>query len=74
MSSLQKFFSRILPRSWFLSLQKQSKQWIIHCVCGYKLSLWDAGGIRIAASVGKVTFGKCPQCNKYVTFKIFQEK
>lgn len=71
MSLIQRFLHFILPASLFASMEAESKQWFIVCqTCGFKKSVWDMGGIRYkAASAGKVSYYKCPQCMQRRWFK-----
>jgi hypothetical protein len=72
MSLTQRFFHFILPKKWFEKIKEESQQWHFECDCGYKKSVWEAGGIRYLAAKDKNDPGKsrksvlwrCPQCNK----------
>lgn len=64
MTAIQKFFLKILPKSWGESMQRESQLWQIRCDgCNRSRSIWDAGGIRWnASSKGKRMLVKCSQC------------
>ncbi|MDQ2089502.1 hypothetical protein [Marimonas arenosa] len=40
-------------------------------VCGWRISVWDAGGLRYkAASRGKRGLGRCKQCGRWRWFRV----
>jgi ribosomal protein L44E len=63
-TTIQKFFQKILPKKWADEMRAESENWKIRCEsCGTSRSVWEAGGIRWrAASVGKKIKVFCPQC------------
>ena len=75
MSSLQKFFVRILPRRWAESMEADSRSWMMRCSCGFSRSIWDLGGIRWKAEGRPCTFSfmKCPQCSKRSWHKLVRD-
>ncbi len=64
MTTIQKFFMKVLPAKWAESMRAESEAWKIRCcTCNATKSVWDAGGIRWkAASVGKRVMIVCTQC------------
>ena len=75
MSSLQKFFVRILPRRWAESMEADSRSWMMRCSCGFAQSIWELGGIRWKAAGQPRTFSlmKCPQCGKRSWHKLSRD-
>jgi hypothetical protein len=71
MSKAQRFWQIILPKKWFQRIKEESQQWFFECDCGYKKSVWEAGGIRFLGAKNRLEPGKsrkyllwrCPQCN-----------
>jgi hypothetical protein len=70
MSAIQKILKSALPEKIFQKIEKESKEWIIECDCGYKKSIWEAGGIRACAGKRKKIWGRCPACKKYKFFRV----
>jgi hypothetical protein len=66
MSWLQKLILRFLPKETAAAAEAASRQWRVRCLtCGYWWDFFTGGGIRFgAASRGKRTLGKCPQCGR----------
>jgi len=75
MSPLQKFFVRILPRTWAESMEADSRSWMMRCSCGFARSIWELGGIRWKAAGQPRTFSfmKCPQCGKRSWHKLSRD-
>ena len=65
MSSIQKFFGALLPRSWAARMEAESRSWIAHCSCGGARSIWDMGGIRWGAAGQPRRYLFCPECGQY---------
>jgi hypothetical protein len=64
MNTLQRLFTRLLPRAWAADMEAESRTWMLRCPCGYEQSIWDAGGIRWKASGSPRTLRRCIQCGK----------
>ncbi len=64
MSSIQRFFTALLPASWARSMEADSHRWMIRCRCGFERSVWDAGGIRWKAAGRPRRLMLCPQCGE----------
>ncbi len=65
MSRIQKFFTRIFPKSWAESMEADSRLWTMKCGnCGYEQSYWDMGGIRWKATGNQRTLRTCPSCHQ----------
>ncbi len=64
MTTIQRFFTAVLPQKWADDMRAESQAWRIRCCgCGASRSIWDAGGIRWkAASVSKRTLVRCSHC------------
>jgi len=64
MTFIQKLVLTYLPQSWSNAIQAESESWLLRCsTCGTARSVWEMGGIRFkASSVGKMVWGRCPQC------------
>ncbi len=74
MSRLQRFVKTLIPKSLFSRIEAESRTWFLLCPCGWKISVWDAGGIRYKATrTGKKTLGKCPECNSMQWFTYTKE-
>jgi len=71
MSAVQKILKIFLPQKFFQRIEDESKMWFIECEkCGFSKSYWEAGGLRAFASKRKRVFGWCPNCKKYMFFKV----
>jgi ABC-type phosphonate transport system ATPase subunit len=48
------------------AVEAESRRWHLVCPeCGWSRSYWDLGGVRYkAASKGKRTLARCPQCDR----------
>jgi ribosomal protein S27E len=65
MSSIQKFFIRLLPKKWAEDMEAHSRSWIVRCgKCGFEQSIWDMGGIRWRAVGNSRTYLRCRHCGK----------
>lgn len=75
MTTIQKLFSTVLPKSWAESMEKESREWIMKCEeCGNETSVWDAGGIRWKASGNPSRKLKCRSCNKFGWHKTYRKE
>jgi hypothetical protein len=63
MTSIQKFFMKVLPRRWAENLRAESEAWISRCCTGRAVkSVGEAGGFRWkAASAGERVMILCSQ-------------
>ena len=74
MSLLQKFFIRILPRSWAESMEAESRTWMVRCSCGFARSIWDLEGIRWRASQSHtLSYMRCPHCGERSWHKLVRD-
>ena len=77
LSGIQKFFIRILPRSWAQDMEAHSRSWMVRCAnCGYERSIWDIGGIRWRATGRSLTAMRCPNCGvlgKHTVYRQHEE-
>lgn len=73
MSTVQRFFTAIFPRSWAESMQADSRQWMVRCKCGFAQSVWDWGGIRWKAIGKQWWYLKCPDCGSRSWHKVSKE-
>ena len=76
MGFFQKAFKMLVSERIFSEMEKESKRWFLICpVCGFEKSIWEVGGMKYKKSFhrysgGRRTLGKCPQCRKWVFFKV----
>ena len=73
MSSIQRFFVRLLPSTWARSMEADSRQWMVRCECGHQRSVWDMGGIRWKACGNPRWFLKCPACGKSSWQRVYKD-
>ena len=65
MSSIQRFFTSLLPKKWAADMEAESRTWVVRCPsCGFERSIWDLGGIRWKAAGNPRRYLSCPQCGK----------
>ena len=66
MTTVQRFFTAILPARWARSMREESEAWHVTCrTCGSSRSVLEAGGIRWgAASRGKRSLTWCSRCGR----------
>ncbi len=64
MSSIQRFFTTILPARWAASMEAESRSWLIRCACGHEKSVWDSGGIRWKAGGTPRRYQLCQGCGR----------
>ncbi len=62
MSLIQKVVKVLLPTRWVAAIEAKSRQWVMRCVCGHEISIWDAGGIRFKAAGKPRRWARCPRC------------
>jgi hypothetical protein len=70
MSSIQRFFTAILPASWARSMEAESRAWMVRCPCGFERSVWDMGGIRWKAAGQPRKNMRCQSCGQITWHKI----
>jgi hypothetical protein len=73
-SSIQRFFTAILPRSWAASMEAESRAWKLRCPCGAEQSVWDAGGIRWKAAGKPRRWLKCSKCHDWTWHQVEREE
>jgi len=64
MSPIQRLILRLVPHSWAIGMEAESRRWIVSCPCGYEQSIWDLGGIRWKATGSTKMWRRCPQCGQ----------
>lgn len=75
MTTIQKIFSTVLPKSWAASMEKESREWMMKCEeCSFEKSVWDAGGIRWKASGNPSRKLTCPNCQKFGWHKVYRKE
>ena len=75
MSSIQKFFTSILPRSWAASMKAESRAWMARCPdCGTELSIWELGGIRWKAAGTPRRLMSCKPCGKSTWHQVYYKQ
>jgi hypothetical protein len=62
MSFLQRLITSIVPKSWAVAMEAESRRWVMRCDCGHETSIWEMGGIRYGASGRTWTRCRCGQC------------
>ncbi len=67
MKALQNILRALVSDRVFKEMKAESEQWFFECLsCGFKRSVWEAGGIKYKATVRrKRAVGKCPECHKW---------
>ena len=72
MNRLQKIILSLFSPQKITEIQDESQRWHMICPrCGWKISVWDAGGIRWkATSYRKKTRGRCGGCGQSVWFAV----
>ena len=74
MSSIQKFFAAVLPRSSAESMTADSRSWMVRCPCGFARSVWELGGIRGKAAGKTHWFKSCPQCGQRSWHRVSRQR
>jgi uncharacterized protein with PIN domain len=71
---IRKILQLMLPAKIFQNIKDESKKWFMVCdECGYTISYWEAGGIRVYGTKNKKTFGRCPNCKKWKFFSVIKK-
>jgi len=70
MTKLQSIVKKLLPKKTADALEVESRQWMLRCPCGAERSVWDAGGIRFAASGNPRRLMKCAACGERTWHKV----
>jgi len=73
LSKSQRLARRFSPAGTFAAMEHESRAWIVEGACGYRTSVWEAGGIRYKARGTRRTWGKCPGCGKRHGFRIYRQ-
>ena len=74
MTSIQKFFTTILPRAWAEDMQAESERWMMRCECGFERSIWEWGGIRWKGRGEPRRLMRCSSCGKRTWHKLYQKQ
>lgn len=75
LSSIQRFFTWLLPASWAESMEADSRLWHMKCLeCGFEQSYWDFGGIRWKATGEQRNFKKCQNCGEASWHKSYKKE
>lgn len=72
MTTIQRLFTRLLPRTWAADMEAESRSWMIRCPCGYEQSIWDLGGIRWKATGNPKRLMRCTQCGNTTWHTIYR--
>jgi hypothetical protein len=66
MAFMQKFVTKVLPKSWSQAIRHESENWLLRCpACDAVQSIWDIGGVRYkATSSNKKVMARCRHCSK----------
>jgi hypothetical protein len=73
LSSKQRFFLAILPRSIGKAMEKESRLWMMHCPsCNYERSIWDWGGIRYLAAGRPRRLRHCSHCGQWTWHQVYK--
>lgn len=64
MSVVQNIMKRLLPSSWAASMERESRQWMLKCPCGFERSVWELGGVRWKAKGKPRRYATCPSCGE----------
>jgi uncharacterized protein with PIN domain len=71
-SSVQRFFTWLLPARWAADMEAQSRKWMMRCKeCGHEQSVWEAGGVRWKAVGNPTKLAACPQCRRNTWHKVY---
>lgn len=72
MKALQSIVRYIVSDRVFEEMKAETEEWFLECLtCGFKRSVWEAGGIKYKATVRrKLTIGICPECNRWRWFRV----
>ena len=74
MSAIQRFILAIVPRSIGQAIEKESRQWMLHCgECSQERSVWEVGGIRYLACGNKWIRRRCPHCQHVSWLKVYKK-
>ncbi len=74
MSSVQRFFARIVGPRLAADMEASSRNWMIHCnKCGFEQSIWDIGGIRWRAIGNSWTLRRCPNCHRVSWHRLYRK-
>ena len=71
MSFIQRFFMKVLPRSWAESMRADSLRWTMRCTCGFEQSIWEMGGIRWKATGNSRNLLRCRQCGRRTWHRLY---
>lgn len=61
---MQQMLLSLLPARWAEAAEKESREWMLRCPCGYEQSVWDAGGVRYKATGNPRRYMSCAACGK----------
>lgn len=75
MTTIQRFFLSILPRSVGQAMEKESRLWTMRCgSCNREMSVWDAGGIRYLAAGRPRRWSRCQQCERRTWHEVYKKE
>lgn len=74
MSALQRLIVTVLPRSWTVGIEAESRTWMARCTCGFERSFWETGGVRWKGAGKERRYLLCPQCGHAHFHTIFRKE
>ncbi len=69
---LQHIIKHYFPKKLAQSIEKESQQWKVKCVCGQEKSIWEIGGVRWKAKGNTKRLTFCSQCNKRQMMTVYK--
>jgi hypothetical protein len=73
MTTIQRFLTKILPRSKAEAMKAESLSWMVKCTCGYEQSVWELGGIRWKAKGNPKQLRLCSKCGQRTWHTFFRK-
>lgn len=62
MPFVRNLFLKLVSEERAAAIEKESRQWVMQCPCGYERSVWDMGGLRYKAAGSPKRLTRCPSC------------
>jgi len=64
MSLTQRILKAVLPKQMADKMEAESRQWLMRCPEGHKISVWDAGAVRWGAAGNPKRRFFCRECGR----------
>ena len=67
---MRRLMTLVLSKRAYTAMEAESREWMMVCPCGHRISVWDAGGIRYKAAGEPRHRRRCSSCGEATWHKV----